>query len=117
MAAIVCLGDIDPIRRRLVNGCPNPEPRPYMHLRGMVGLCSCVWFLLLCFYGVGVLTAAGGVLPMPGSRALQVEGGDALEVQSPLGGATSSGRKFPVARALLRLSKFGHRTLSCLSNA
>ena len=42
VAAIFCLGYVDPVRRRLVDRSPNPKPRPYLHLWVRVGV------VLLC---------------------------------------------------------------------
>ena len=38
MAVVVHLGDINPVRRCFIDGCLNPEPWSYLHLRGGVGI-------------------------------------------------------------------------------
>ena len=38
LAAVVHLGDVNPVRRRFIDGCPNPEPWSYLNLRGGVGI-------------------------------------------------------------------------------
>ena len=71
------------------------------------GLCSCTLFpLLTCACGVKVLPAAWGVATRrcgATGRGRGHCGGASLP-----GRVTSSGRKFPVARALCRLSKFDY---------
>ena len=82
------------------------------------GFCSCSWFLRLpCACGMGVVPASGwgvanALLRGATGRGRGISGG-----ANPPGRATISGWKFPVARAFLRISKFGHRTLCCLSNS
>ena len=51
------------------------------------GFCSASLFLLRpCVWVVGGVPASNGVFPIPGGRALWVEAGDGLAVQTPLGG-------------------------------
>ena len=59
--AVVCLGYVDPIQRRLVNSSPNSKPRPYLHLWGGVGVVLlCLIPSVLCLgRGVGACRQMG----------------------------------------------------------
>ena len=38
LAVVVHLGDVNLVRRCFIDGCLNPEPWSYLHLRGGVGI-------------------------------------------------------------------------------
>ena len=115
VATVVRLGDANPVRRRCVDGRPNPKPGPICMCGAGCGLCSCTWLPLLPFaWGVELLPSACGV---SACRRGDMGGGRGRSSgTSPAGRVISSGRKFPVASAFGRLSKFVHLTLFRLSN-
>ena len=81
------------------------------------GFCSCALFLRMPYnYGVGVVPAYGLGVSNAWRRGAAGGGGGLSGGASPPGRVTRSGWKFPVAISLLRISKFGHRTLCRLSN-
>ena len=87
VADVFHLGDIDPIRRRRVNGSPNPKPWPYLHLWGGV------WVVLLRLISLSFPApwAFGCCLPpdvllVSDGEALRVGVEGALAVLAPMGG-------------------------------
>ena len=96
MAAVVCLGYVDPFCRRRIDIIPNPKIPPYMHL--WVG----VRVVLLCLSSPPALRLGAwgwcmlpaGVFLMPGSGALQVGGRGRSIGAIPLGGRKYLARNF-----------------------
>ena len=117
VASVVRLGNIDPVCRRLVNGCPNPEPRTYLQLQRRVG----VMFLHLVSTALRlwgwVVPTSGGDVADAWSQGSAGGGWSRSGGASSPGRATSSGQKSPVTRAYQRLSKSGHLNIFRLFNA
>ena len=82
VAAVVCQGDIEPVRLCLVYRRSDPEPRTYLHLWGGVGVQ--LRFLVspeaLHLGSWGGCLPPAGVLPMNGGGVLMVEAREVLAV-------------------------------------
>ena len=93
--AVICLGYVDPVLRRLINSILNPKPQTYLHLWSRVGVVHmCLIPLDICLgHGVWFLTPAE-VLLIPCGRALWVGGGGDLVVLAPMGRRSALDRNY-----------------------
>ena len=72
VAAVVCQGDIDPVRRSLVYRCSDTEPWSYLHLRGTV-----VVLLRLLVFPAALNLGSWGVPAVDGVVAYECQQGNA----------------------------------------
>ena len=112
VAAVIRLGDVEPVCRHLVYGSSDPEPWTYLHLRGGVGV-----LLRLLISPAALRLGVRGVIANSWHQGAACGGRGRYCGEIPPGRTTSSVRKSPIAKALCRFLKFGHRTLCHLSNA